>query len=57
MLLGKCGEPDLACSAFPSEDVAALIRIRDPCSGQIDGMRLFNNDQAHQCRDSYCALE
>jgi hypothetical protein len=35
MLLGKCREPDLFRSPLPDEYVAALIRIRGPCSGEI----------------------
>src|SRR5207248_3485274 len=57
VLLGHCGKPNLVCSAFPGEDLAALIRIRRPCSGEVHGMRLFNNHQARQCRGSDGELE
>jgi hypothetical protein len=57
MLFGKYREPDLFRSPLPDEYLAALIRIRGPCSGEIHGICLFKEDQARQRRGSQSELE
>ena len=57
MLRGKRGEPDLARPSLPDKYAAALIRVRGPCPGEVEGMRLFEKDQARQRRGGHCEFE
>ena len=46
VLIGRRGKPDLVCPPLPDEYLAAFIGMGGPGSGEIDGMRLSNEEQS-----------